>query len=564
MMKLRPVDWFFITALLLLAAGLRFVGLSFGQPDPRYAASTFPKGLLQLEAPVHPDEFQFVSIPLRMLVTGEFRTGYLVNPTLLTNLNLVTYWLTGAAAGIDHAPREALEASARQYAPFHLYVIGRVYSALGGVLGLAAVYATTRLLGGRWAAAAAGLLAAVCFTLVQHSHYTTQTSLSGGLASLCLWASCVALASTRHRRNFYLLACGLAGLAFSSRYNAGAVILVPLLIGLLFLYRDRAARMLRTVLGGGLAFVALFIVGTPYVLVERRVFIEGFLYGFQHYLGGLDNPTTFDNGLFYVYRHLIVLGVGVPAAAVALVGLYAAWRSRTPRQKWLQQNSLFLFTGLLLIYLAAYSLVVLRTNRLGSDQLLVPVIPVVITLAGVGFGWLREHLPASVRLPAGVTLLLALVIIPLMLSVQFSRQLAQPDTRQIMQAWFAQSISPGTAVHLNGSYNVPLDEADYPWTQTYGGQLISSEELAALDARYMIVSDAWYHHIFTSAEVIKPEYLRQLQEYLTSLDQRYTLIASIDRSAWTGSDWGVMHTANYWHNPALKVYCLSDAACPVR
>ncbi len=561
MMKLRPVDWLFITALLLLATGLRFFGLSFGQPNPSYAESTFPYGLLQLETPIHPDEFQFVSIPLRMLVTGDFRTGYLVNPTLLTNLNMATYWLTGAAAEIDHELREGLRDSARQYAPFPLYIIGRVYSALGGVLGVAAVYATARLLAGRYAAAAAGLLAAVSFTLVQHSHYTTQTSLSGGLAVLCVWASLVALRSGARWRLFYLLACVLAGLAFSSRYNAGGVLVVPLLTGFVLVYHERTARNFWTMAAGLGLFVVSFLVGTPYALAERRVFIEGFLYGFQHYLGGLHNPTRFENGLFYIYRHLLVFGMGIPAAAAALMGIiYAVRVGRPVRRNWLKPTSPLLFTSVLLIYMVAYSLVVLRTNRLGSDQLLVPLLPVVVVLAGLGVGWaaswLGEQWPV---IRSG--LVLALLLIPLTLSLQFIRQLRQADTRQLMQAWFVEHVPKGVRVHLHGSYNIPLDEVDYPWTQTYGGQMILPDELAALDADYLILSDAWYHHIRTSAEVIQAEYLQSLQDYLELLDQHYELIASIERPAWTGYDWGVMHTANYWHNPGLRVYCLHPAAC---
>ena len=549
-MKLRSVDWFFITALLLLATGLRFTGLSFGQPDPRYAASTMPYGLLQLEAVVHPDEFQFVSIPLRMLAANVFRTGYLINPTLLTNLNLLTFWLSGAAEGIDHEARQQLPDSGRQYAPFHLYVIGRVYSALSGVLGVAAIYATTRLLAGGYAAAAAGLLGAAAFTLVQHSHYTTQTNLSAALVALSVLASCLALRRESRQRFFYVLACIFAGLAFSSRYNAGAVFIVPVLVGLVLLSRNRSGRTLRTIAAGFLAFPVFFVLGTPYVLIERRLFINDLLYGFQHYVGGLDNPIAFENGLFYSYRHLVIFSVGAVAACLALIGLYLAVRRVTLRQ----------IVGILLVYVVAYSVVVLQATRLGSDQLIVPILPVVIIFAGIGCGWLSLYFTGRARSFAWVALVLAMLLVPLTLSVQFSRQL-KPDTRHIMQAWFAQHVPKGAQVHLNGPYNLPLDSEDYNWSQTYGGQLISPDELTALGADYMVVSDAWYQHIFNSGEVMKADYLQTLADYLALIDERYELIASIDRPQWTGYDWGIAHTASYWHNPGLKVYCLNSEVC---
>ena len=33
---MRPIDWAAVTALLLFAAGLRIIGISYGQPNPDY------------------------------------------------------------------------------------------------------------------------------------------------------------------------------------------------------------------------------------------------------------------------------------------------------------------------------------------------------------------------------------------------------------------------------------------------------------------------------------------------------------------------------------------------
>src|SRR5690606_32254017 len=117
------------------------------------------------------------------------------------------------------------------------------------------------------------------FTLVQHSHYTTQTNLSAALVALSVLASCLALRRESRQRFFYLLACIFAGLAFSSRYNAGAVFIVPVLVGLVLLSRNRSGRTLRTIAAGFLAFPVFFVLGTPYVLIERRLFINDLLYG---------------------------------------------------------------------------------------------------------------------------------------------------------------------------------------------------------------------------------------------------------------------------------------------
>ncbi len=539
-------DWFFITALLIFAAGLRLVGINFGQPLPQYAPSTAPYQLLPAEVPIHPDEYQFIAIPLQMLADNHFRTGYLVNPTLLTNLNLIAFWATGAADSLPLDERTSMDFIGRQYAPFHLYIIGRVYSALAGVLTVAGVYATARLLAGRRAALAAGLLTAVSYTLVQHSHYATPNSLAAACAILAVWASLVSLRT--HQRSFFWLAGALAGLAASSRYNAAAVFIVVFLVGLILLIRRQ--QTLKVIFFGWLLFPLAFLVGTPYALLERSVFLDGVLYGFRHYLGSLDNEFVFGNGLFYELRHLIVFALGVPASLMVIAGVGSILGRRS---KHTQNKNLFMI--ILLIYVVAYAIVVLRSGRLGSDQLLIPIIPPLTLLAGVGLGWIYDYLQIN-NLLINAVIVLAFVIVPLSLSAQLAHLFSLPDTRNLMQDWVYDHLPRGSRIHLNGSYNVPLDEADYTWTQTYAGNLVDPDDLLAENVDYMILSDAWYNQILSSREVVPPDYLQNVRDYLAMLDRRLTRMAYISRPMWTGYDWGVHNTPHYWHHPGLTVYCL--------
>lgn len=544
-------DWFFVTALLIFAAGLSLAGIDFGQPLPQYASSTDPYQLLPAEAPIHPDEYQFIAIPLQMLAENHFRTGYLVNPTLLTNLNLITFWATGAARALPLDDRASIDFIGRQYAPFNLYIIGRVYSALAGVLTVAGVYATARLLVGRRGALAAGLLTAVSYTLVQHAHYATPNSLAAACAMLAVWASFASL-RTRQRSLFWL-ASTLAGLAASSRYNAAAVFIVVFLVGLILLIRRH--QTIKVIFFGWLLFPLAFLIGTPYALVERREFLEGVLYGFQHYLGSLDNDFVFGNGLFYELRHLIVFALGVPASLMVIAGVYSILGTRRSERS--QHKNLFI--SIVLFYVAAYAIVVLRSGRLGSDQLLIPIIPPLALLAGVGLSWIYDYLRINIHPLINAGIMLVFMLVPLSLSVQLARLFSLPDTRIVMQTWVYDHLPRGSRIHLNGPYNVPLDSADYHWTQTYAGNLVDPDMLLAENVDYMILSGAWYDLLVSSREVVPGDYLQNVLDYLTMLSQRLPRVAYINRPMWTGSDWGVHNTARYWHHPGLTVYCL--AAC---
>lgn len=550
-------EWLFVTALLLLAAGLRFVGIGFGQPDAQYARSSVPDQLMPMEAPLHPDEFLFITLPLQMLVEGRLNPKFYHNPSLLIYANYATFALTGAGQGIDPALREGL--NGRQYAPFHLYVIGRVYSALGAMLAVAATYGLARQMGGRFAALTAGLLAAVSLPLAQHAHYATTSSLAAGFTAVSIWAAFAWLRGGGRRWPLLALAGVCAGLAAGSRYNAAAVSIVVFLVGLVGLRRGRG----RAAVLAAWALVPLtFALTTPAVVFDTAFFLDEFRYITGQYLAGVDVqfPMSPWAGLLLEYRYLALFGLGAPAALLVPLGIYAAWDARPPWRDLLRRDSALLWTLIVLVYLAAYSYVNLRTARPNlSDQMLVPVLPQFAALAGLGAAWLYRRLPLDRRL-GGPALALAVVIVPLALTLPFVRQLTQPDTRDLLLVWANDHLPPGARVHLNGPYNVPLDPADYPWTQTYGGQLITPAELRAAGVDYMIVSDAWFHEVLRAPAMTPPDYAAELRAYLAGLDAAFPRIAWIERPVWAGYDW-MTHTPSYWHNPGLAVYCLNPEAC---
>lgn len=561
MQKIRPSEWMFIVALLMFAAGLRLIGNTFGQPDPRYFPSYVAEQRIHKNVSIHPDEFLFVSIPLRMLVLRQFNPQFFHNPSFLINANLVTFALTGAQSGIT--PEMRVRVDERTYAPFHLYVIGRLYSALGGLLAVAVSYATARMIAGRYAALIAGLLIAISLPMVQHAHYATTSSLAAGFAMLAVWAAFRCLQDRRLRWWMFALSGAAAGFAAGNRYNAAGVGLVTFLVGLVLLWRARSWRVGRVVLFGWCCMPAAFILSTPHVILDPEAVWQQFVQISRQYLGtGAPLYITADQGLFFEYRYLVLFGLGAAASLFVPIGLYAAYRSFPGKQLFLKRNTLFLSVSILLLYLLAYSFVVLRTVRPdGADQLLVPVIPVVGLVAGVGAGWAHARLLAPH--PALASLLaVALICVPLASSIQFVRQLTQPDTRQLMEQWINAHIPSGAHIHLNGPYNVALDDDRYSWTQSYGGDFKPLSEILNEGVGYIVLSDAFYFGELRAAEIHPPQYMMQVREYLKTYSNSELLkeIARIERPAWTGYDW-MGHTPSYWHNPGLRVYCVGEASC---
>ncbi len=331
-------EWLFVVVLLLFAAGLRIIGITNGQPDMTAFPTEAARDMVPYSVAVQPDEFLFVARPYQMLVSRQLNPQYFENPSFLINLNFFTYLLTGEGRGVDYKSWQGIDE--REHAPFRFYVLGRMYSALGGLLAVAALYALARRVAGRYAAICAGLLVATALTLVQHAHYTTTTSLASGFAAVALWAGITSL--YRPRWLLFAVAGVAAGLAAGSRYNAAAVSLVVFVAGLILIARDR--RRWRWVLFGWLLFPITFALTTPHIFFDTEHVLNDFRYITAQYMqgAGINNMTT-ANGLFYEYRYLIVFGIGIPAALAVIVGLIAAWLDRPQREHgsrpWLRANS---------------------------------------------------------------------------------------------------------------------------------------------------------------------------------------------------------------------------------
>jgi hypothetical protein len=543
-------------AILLLSAALNLWGVSWGTPDPAYAPTDVADHTLNPQALVHPDAFQFAGRSFRMAATGDWNPRFFENPSLYININLLLHTFSGVAA--EH-PVPA-DYPMRQYAPFPPYVMGRVVSALAGVLLAAFTLALTRLAFGERAGELAALLMAVSPVAVQHSHYATTNVTAAALATGAAWASLRLLCEREPASAREYIAAGLlVGLACSAKYNAGIVGVVYVLAGLVGVYRHRAWQLFVL---GLLAIAVGFLVGTPYAALDVRAFWGDLRYITAEYAGGQGYPES-DYGLAFHTAHIAWFGLGPVGAALGLIGVCAAMS----RRRSLARNSPALYAGLLVAFVVAYALIVLRAPRLG-DHLTIPVLGALAAFAGAGAARVLKRIGAlAVRaawakrvLAAG--LVGALVAVPLPYAVWFDALLAQPDTRELAQAWIYAHVRRGEHVHLIGPYNAPLDPADYQATQDFGYEYQPPEEIRAQGATVAIVSDA-VSFLFDGAEPFIPS---ALPEYVRGSLARYEAemmwVARFQRPRWFGDNWP-LSTAAYFHNPTLTVYCFPDVCTQV-
>lgn len=559
---MRPIDWFAVTILLLFAAALRIIGIGFGQPNPQYFPSYAPYGMVHERLPVHPDEFYTVALPFEMALRKRLNPEFFNYPAFLINTNLMLYHLTGALEGRLLADRDG--APLNSYAPFSLYALSRAYSVFGALLAVTCAYAIARLLAGRFAAISAGLLVAVSYTLVQHAHYIKPGTLASGWMMLAAWASLAALLAgqRRSRFRFYLLACACAGLAATTRYNAAIATIIVASVGILLLIRARSRRTLLQVVSGWLLIPIVFLLGSPFTLLDFDHFWRDFSYIVGQYIAtGEDIHSHFLvdpwTGLGLMLTYAVLFALGIPAIGCACIGLISAARRRESAGRRHRSGSR-LFVMLIGLMILVYGVVALRTVRPGhSDALLILVIPFIAVLAGLGADWLVSsfRLPSRLAMPV---IALFLIIQPLVLSAQVVKMFSQPDTRDIMLAWIHSQVPLGARFFLNGPYNVPLDNALYPnfaHNLSYASALPDGGEYD-----YLIYSDSKAFDVLRSQSIVGAELVEEERAYLRELDAAFNRVAEIQRPRWTGSE-AMMNMASFWHNPTLIVYCLNRASC---
>lgn len=559
---MRRIDWLAVTVLLLFAAALRILGISFGQLNPDYFPSYAPYGMVHEQLPIQPDEFFNVAVPVNMALRNRLNPEVFYYPSFIKNTNFVLLHLTGALAGQTLADREGR--SLRAFADFSLYVFSRMYSVFGGMLQVACAYSITRMLTNRYAAYCAGLLVAVSYTLVQHAHYIKPGSLATGWMMLAAWACFAALyLGGQERRNRLFLLAGVAtGLAATTRYNALAISTLLFCTGLILIFRHRSVRMVQQVVFGWLLAPIVFAIGSPYILRDFEHF-------WQHFTYVVDAYTNFNtqerndylvvdrtSGLLYLIAFAAQMSLGIVPVATAALSLLPAWKNR-PRRNLLYSNSLSLGVALICSVILPYAFIAMRTIRPRSDNLMMLILPFVAMLSAIGADWLMRRINLRARMMMPLVALI-LIIQPLVLSVQLVRMFKQPDTRQIMLQWIHEHIPHGSRFFLNGPYNVPLDEAFYPSDQQFLHYATTLPESSDYD--YMIYSDSVAFNLLRSQEIVSAAVVQQQRDYQDMLDKTYRRSAEIKRPAWTGHEL-LVNMVSYWHNPSLILYCLNLASC---
>jgi len=197
-----------------------------------------------------------------------------------------------------------------------------------------------------------------------------------------------------------------------------------------------------------------------------------------------------------------------------------------------------------LAFVGLHLLLINRTVRPNiADQLVLPVIPPLAAVAGVGLAALRLRGWALAGVGA------VMVGLPLYQTVTVMERIQTPDTRAVAQAWLSETLPPGARVLRVGSINVPLDPVFAVSDQVFDlPQNLDWGRYSSYD--YLLISDA-----------LADRYAQTGVPVRNSLPESALPVATFYYTGPAPLGTSLVYSAAYYHQPTLRLYCLNAFAC---
>ena len=395
---LAPSAHLALGLILLLALALRLWGLAFGLP---YV--------------IQPDEPSVEMRALHMWYAGDPNAHYYVYPSLYYDLQALLAFAVAHVAGL-------LQPDVLRHPLMHLslfYLAGRAFSALLGTLTVFVVYLAGRMLSQRVGLIAA-LFLAVAAQHVQQSHYITvdaPTALFTALAAL------FALCALQRGGNVRDVVLGgvAAGMAAGTKYNAAVALALPIAAALLS--APSWTRRLGAGLAATMACAAVFVLTTPFAVLDPPPFLRSLHVVAQHYAQGHPGAEGNDNALWYL-QYLARDGLLVPLTILVVAGL-AVVVVRYRR------------AGLVLLAFALPYYAVLCSTFVRFDRNLLPLLPFLALFAAAVADAVIQPLAAALRnRSAAYVLVLGVAAVPsAYVAMRSDYAITHPFSEQVAVAW---------------------------------------------------------------------------------------------------------------------------------
>ena len=417
-----------VLVLVVSALALRLWGITWALPNQdRYFT-------------YHPDEG--VNLVNGVLENGTFRPHADLG---LYNYGTLYFYLWQGAAAVNRAygfislPHTDTPGIASPESIASLILVGRVLTAVLGVLTVWAVFALGARLYARTAGIVAGVTAAVIPLAVVHGRFAT-VDVTAAFFIAAAFAVGARLLDSR-RLPDAAFAGTLCGLAAATKYNAGLILIAPLTAVLLRRDERRSKLIQASVILA--AAIAAFLIACPGPLLNPSRFWADFGYELQKSRQGMG--LLFEqtgSGWIYHLTSSLRYGLGLPLIVLSLISMgLALWKRRA--------QDLYLLSFLFVYYL------VIGAAQVRFMRYMIPLLPVIAVLIGrlLTEDWdEKRRLSTAIRAFGATVLVLTLGI-----SLALTRVMAGPDSRDQALAFIRNRIPDGQVLAFSRTpwYDVP-------------------------------------------------------------------------------------------------------------
>ncbi len=403
----------------------------------------------------HADEPRYVAIIQGIFKTGDLNPHFFNYPSLFLYVNslaYIPYYLLGKLFGVfatrgDIAfPVSLAMGVAHTQMPSTIW-LGRMITVLFGVGTVGLTFAIgKRLAGGAIAGLLAALMVAVspdnvgnCRTITPDTFMVFFVT-AAFLASLLVYQQ----GKTRH----YVMAGLCVGLAASSKYNGGLIVL-SLLLAHFFRY-GKAGFSVRDLYLALLLCGVGFFAATPYALIDTSRFLADVSYESHHYSTG---HTGMEGDALIWYLDYLRQTAGI-ITILAVLGIMRAIYSRS--------REMILLAIFPIVYFAFISSFAVR-----NDRTLMPITPFLFLLAASFLVHLMSRARAiqssnlrksSILAIAGIAI--ASLVMPASVTVADTVQLTTIDSRVTARVWIDDNLPVGSRIALE-SYSPFVDPSRF-------------------------------------------------------------------------------------------------------
>jgi hypothetical protein len=329
--------------------------------------------------------------------------------------------------------------------PSAFYLIGRITTAVIGVVNVYLVYRIGRLFYSPLAGVIAAAFLSVNVLHVGLSHYVT---VDVPMTCLATGALLFAIKLSHDGKPWdYRWAAILAAMATATKIPA-VLLVIPLAIAHWLYFRSIGKSAGQALLSGSFWQAAALFVFT-YVLLS-----PGILFNFGDLFAGMFGNFTTGEGLeaaddvaamdapnfFVFYFENILSGMTLPVFAVCMAGaLFGLWKR--------SNADIILLSFAIIIYVVVSSS---ADTHLYYPRYILPMMPVMVLMGGR----LLAEMPADFSPQRGAmistVLTAALCILPVRVISAENHLMSQPDTRVLAKEWIHENIPPGSSIFIEG------------------------------------------------------------------------------------------------------------------